>query len=57
MRLTHQLEKDVGCKVQFINTTKIMKLLSYKILRYINTTASYRPLETLVVLLMLGMGP
>ena len=34
MRLTHQLEKDVGYKVfQFINTMKIMKLLGYKTLQ------------------------
>ena len=41
MRLTHQLEKDVGCKVlQFIHTIKITKLLGYKTLWYTNTAAS-----------------
>ena len=31
--LTHQLEKDVGCKFfQFIQTMKIKKLLNYKTL-------------------------
>ena len=39
--LTHQLEKDIGCKVlQFIHTMKIKKLLSYKTLRHTNTAAS-----------------
>ena len=39
----HQLEKDVGYKVlQFINTIKITKLLSYKTLRYTNAAASSR---------------
>ena len=43
MWLTHQLEKDVGCKVlQFINTMKITKFLGYKTLRCTNTTASSR---------------
>ena len=42
-RLTHQLEKDVGCKIlQFINTMKITKLLGYKTLRCTNTAASWR---------------
>ena len=42
MWLTHQLEKDVGCKVlQFINMLKIMKFIGYKSLRYINTAASW----------------
>ena len=37
----HQLEKVVGCKVlQFIQTMKIEKLFSYKILRCTNTTTS-----------------
>ena len=41
MRLTNQLEKDVGCKVlQFINTMKIKKLLGYKTQRYTNAIAS-----------------
>ena len=41
--LTHQLEKDVGCKIlQFINTMKITKLLGYKTLRCTNTAASWR---------------
>ena len=39
----HQLEKDVGYKVlQFIHTMNIKKLLSYKILRRTNATASSR---------------
>ena len=39
----HQLKKDVSCKVlQFINTIKITKLLSYKILQRTNTTTSSR---------------
>ena len=43
MWLTHQLEKDVGCKVlQFINTMKIMKLLGYKTLWRTNIAASLR---------------
>ena len=42
MRLTHQLEKDVGCKVlQFINTMKITKLLGDKTLRCTNTATSW----------------
>ena len=42
-RLTHQLEKDVSCKIlQFINTMKITKLLGYKTLRCTNTVASWR---------------
>ena len=42
-RLTHQLKKDVGCKVlQFINTMKIMKLLGYKTLWCTNTAASWK---------------
>ena len=33
LRLTHQLEKDIGCKVfQFIQTMKIKKLIGYKTL-------------------------
>ena len=33
--LTHQLEKDVGCKIlQFIHTMKIKKLIGYITLRY-----------------------
>ena len=41
--LTHQLEKNVGCKVlQFINTMKITKLLGYKTLRHTNAAASSR---------------
>ena len=43
MWLTHQIEKDIGCKVlQFINTIKIMKLLGYKTLRHTHATASWR---------------
>ena len=39
----HQLEKDISCKViQFINIMKIMKLLSYKILRRTSAVASSR---------------
>ena len=39
--INHELEKDVGWKVlQFINTMKIMKLLSYKTLQYTNAAAS-----------------
>ena len=39
--LTHQLEKDICCKVlQFINKMKITKLLDYKTLWCTNTTAS-----------------
>ena len=42
-RLTHQLEKDVGYKVlQFINTTKITKLLGYKTLPCTNIATSSR---------------
>ena len=41
MWLTHQLEKDVGCKIlHFINTMKIMKLLGYKTLWHTNVAAS-----------------
>ena len=41
--LTHQLEKDVGCKVfQFIYTSKIKKLLSYKTLWRTNAVISSR---------------
>ena len=41
--LTHQLKKDVGCKVlQFINTMKIMKLLGYKTWRCTNAATSWR---------------
>ena len=41
--LTHQLEKDVGCKVlQFIHTMKIKNLLVYKTLWCTNTAASSR---------------
>ena len=41
--LTHQLEKNVGCKVfQFIHTIKIKKLLGYKTLWRTNATASSR---------------
>ena len=41
--LTHQLEKDVGCKVlQFINTMKITKLLGYKTQWRTNVAASSR---------------
>ena len=40
---SHQLEKDVGCKVlQFINMMKITKLLGYKTLRRTNVAASSR---------------
>ena len=43
MRLTHQLEKDVGCKfLQFINMMKIKKLLGYKTLRCTNIVPSLR---------------
>ena len=43
MWLTHQLEKDVGCKVfQFIHTMKIKKLLGHKTLRHTNAAASSR---------------
>ena len=43
MRLNHQLEKDVGCKVfQFIQTMKIIKLLGHKTLRCTNTVTSSR---------------
>ena len=43
LRLTHQLEKDIGCKVlQFIHTMKIKKLIGYKTLRHTNATASSR---------------
>ena len=43
MRLNHQLEKNVGCKVlQFIQMMKIKKLLSHKTLRCTNTTTSSR---------------
>ena len=46
-RLTHQLEKDVSCKIlQFINTMKITKLLGYKTLRCTNTVASWRERQT-----------
>ena len=42
-RLTHQLEKDVSCKViQFINMMKITKLLCSKTLWCTNTAASWR---------------
>ena len=42
-RLTHQLEKDVGCKVlQFINMMKITKLLGYKTLWHKNVATSSR---------------
>ena len=42
-RLTHQLEKDVGCKVlQFIHTIKITKLLGYKTPRRTNVAASWK---------------
>ena len=41
--LSHQLEKDVGCKVfLFIHTMKIKKLLGHKTLRRTNATASSR---------------
>ena len=41
--LTHQFEKDVDCKVlQFINTMKITKLLSYKTQRRTNAVAFSR---------------
>ena len=41
--LTHQLEKEVGCKVlQFIHTMKIKKLLGYKTLWCTNVAASSR---------------
>ena len=41
--LTHQLEKDAGCKVlQFIHTMKIKNLLVYKTLWCTNTAASSR---------------
>ena len=41
MRLYHQLEKDVGCKVlQFINMMKIMKLFGHKTQRCTSTIAS-----------------
>jgi len=41
--LTHQLEKDVVCKVfQFINTMKIKKLLGYKTLWRTNAATSSR---------------
>ena len=37
----HQLEKDVGYKIlQFINTMKITKLLSYKTIQRTNAVAS-----------------
>ena len=43
MWLSHQLEKDVGCKVfLFIHTIKIKKLLGHKTLRRTNATASSR---------------
>ena len=43
MWLTHQLKKDVGCKVfQFIHTMKIKKLLGYKTLQHTNAAASYK---------------
>ena len=43
MRLNHQLEKDVSCKVlQFIQMMKIKNLLGHKTLRCINTAASSR---------------
>ena len=43
MRLTHQLKKDVGCKVlQFIHMMKIKNLLGHKTLRHTNATASSR---------------
>ena len=42
-RLTHQLEKNVSCKVlQFINMMKITKLLGYITLRRKNVAASSR---------------
>ena len=42
-RLTHQLKKDVGCKVfQFINMMNITKLLGYKTLCRTNVAASSR---------------
>ena len=41
--LSHQLEKDVGCKVfLFIHTMKIKKLLDHKILQRINVADSSR---------------
>ena len=41
--LTHQLEKDVACKVlQFIHMMKIKKLIDYKILWRTNVIASSR---------------
>ena len=41
--LSHQLEKDVGCKVfQFIHTMKIKKLLGHKTLQRTNVAASSR---------------
>ena len=41
--LTHQLEKDVSCKVlQFIHMMMIKKLIGYKTLQRINTVASLR---------------
>ena len=43
MWLTHQFEKDVDCKVlQFINTMKITKLLSYKTQRRTNAAVFSR---------------
>ena len=47
MRLNHQLEKDVGCKVlQFIQMMKIKKLLHHKTLRCTNTATSSRERRT-----------
>ena len=41
--LTHQLKKDVGCKVlQFIHMMKIIMLLGHKILQHTNAAASLR---------------
>ena len=47
MRLDHQLEKSVGCKVlQFINTMKIKKLFGQKTLLCTNIVASSRERRT-----------
>ena len=41
-RLTHQLEKDIGCKVLHFINNENQEALNYKILRRKDTVASFR---------------
>ena len=47
-RLTHQLEKDIGCKVFYFINNENQEALDYKTLRRKNTVASFRENKVLV---------